>query len=514
MLPTKLAFVDIETTGLRTRYDRIIEIGILRVQEGEITSTYSSLINPQTHLPSEIIRLTGITDQHLLSAPTFREIASDILEQLDDTVFVAHNVRFDYGFLKTEFKRLGTSFSPKHFCTVRLSRTLFPQERHHNLDRLIKRFQIPVQARHRALDDAQAIYTFYSKVQNIFSEELFTKAMKTVLKKPSLPVKLSAEIVDKLPEQPGVYIFYGPEPDILSGEAACERSETRVEGGSLVKLSNNKNQTIPLYIGKSINIKERVLSHFAGDIHSPLEMKIAQQVESIETLTTSGELGALFLESKLIKQMLPLFNRRLRQKRELVALKSSTNSDGYECVTMEVLEETPLTKLDTFLGFYNSRKQAKEYLAQLAKEYSLCEKLLGLEKTKTACFAHRLERCLGACINKEPKLAYNMRFEEAFALSKIRPWPFPGAILIEEKNILEETTDYFLVDKWCFISKTTVDIYGSVKTDHEEYEFNLDIYKILRQFLKAPKNMRRVKHLTKSEEQSLFTEDTYFYKES
>ncbi len=523
MLPTKLAFVDIETTGGRTSYDRVIEIGIIRMEDGEITSTYTSLINPQTHLPPEIMRLTGITEHQLSSAPTFREIASDILQELEGTIFVAHNVRFDYGFLKTEFKRLGKTFSSKHFCTVRLSRTLFPEERRHNLDSLIERFQIPVDARHRALDDARAIHTFYTKIQSIVPHEVFSNAMKTVLKKPYLPVKLSAEILDKLPEQPGVYIFYGSEPegrdrllerrgkepDILTGETTGEQSETKVNDGSLVRLSNYKNQAIPLYIGKSINIKERVLSHFAGDIHSPLEMKIAQQIESIETLTTSGELGALFLESKLIKQMLPLFNRKLRHKRELVALRSSITADGYREVIMEVLSTTPLTALNTFLGFYNSRKQAKDYLTTLAKEYQLCEKLLGLEKTNKECFSHRLERCLGACVNKEQVISYNLRFEEAFASSKIRPWPFPGAIMIEEKNSLEDITDYFLVDKWCFLSKTTVDMYGSVKTDTEEYEFNLDIYKILRQFLRTPKNMKRIKQLTELEQKSLFPTDNY-----
>ena len=477
MLPTKLAFVDIETTGGRTSYDRIIEIGIVRVENGEITKTYSSLINPQTHLPPEIIRLTGITEGELSTAPTFREIASDILDILEDCTFVAHNVRFDYGFLKTEFKRLNQTFASKHFCTVRLSRALYPQERHHNLDSLIQRFNLSVANRHRAFDDAHAIYTFYKKAQQSFPDELFTNAIKTVLKKPYLPVQLSSNILDALPELPGVYLFYGSEG-------------------------------IPLYIGKSINIKERVLSHFSGDIHSPLEMKIAQQVESIETFTTAGELGALFLESKLIKEQLPLFNRKLRRKKELVALRNTRDEKGYPLVTMETLTQTPLSDLPTFLGFFNSRKQAKDYLAMLAKEHTLCEKLLGLEKTSGACFGYRLDKCKGACMGKEKILSYTLRFQEAFVGSKIRPWPFPRAVVIEEKNQLTNTTDYFMVDNWCFLGKTTLDENGNRRTEQEDYEFDLDTYKILRQYITNPKNLKKIKIMPELPETSL-TEFAY-----
>src|SRR4051794_18306176 len=116
MLPTRLAFVDIETTGGRSFYDRIIEIGIIRVEDNEVVQTYHSLINPETHLPPEIEILTGITQKDLENAPTFRQIKTDILESLIDCVFVAHNVRFDYGFLKNEFSREEITFSAKHFC--------------------------------------------------------------------------------------------------------------------------------------------------------------------------------------------------------------------------------------------------------------------------------------------------------------------------------------------------------------------------------------------------------------
>ncbi len=479
-LPQKLAFVDIETTGGRSSYDRIIEIGIVRVENDTITDTFTSLINPGTYIPSEIKQLTGITEKDVATAPSFYEVADRVIEILKDTVFVAHNVRFDYGFLKSEFKRLERSFSQKHFCTVRLSRALFPHERHHNLDSLISRMNYTIEKRHRAFDDAKVLFHFYQKVKNEIPPPQFEAAMQLVLKKPYLPVKLSEKILESLPEQPGVYIFYGSLPEAVQ----------------LDSLSSTQSQTLPLYIGKSINIKERVLSHFSGDIHSPLEMKIAQQVESIETIPTAGELGALFLESQLVKKRLPLLNRQLRLKKELTALKKSLTKEGYATVILEVLHSPPVEELDNFIGFFRSKKQAKDFLSYINKEHSLCEKLLGLEKTPTSCFGYRLERCKGACVGKEIPISYNMRFAAAFADSKIRSWPFKGPIVIEEKNELEDKTEFFLVDRWCLLGTVSTDSLGSIKETRWEYEFDLDTYKILSRFLRNPKNAQRIKEIS------------------
>src|SRR6266702_4216216 len=126
MLPPKLAFVDIETTGVRSSYDRIIEIGILRVENNKLVKSFQSLINPESYLPKEITMITGITQQDIEHAPTFRSVKDEIIEILADCTFVAHNVRFDYAFLKHELLRENITFSSKHFCTVRLSRLLFP----------------------------------------------------------------------------------------------------------------------------------------------------------------------------------------------------------------------------------------------------------------------------------------------------------------------------------------------------------------------------------------------------
>ena len=444
MLPRNIAFVDIETTGLSSTHDRIIEIGIIRVEDNSIVQTYHSLINPQTFLPAEIERITGITTKELENAPTFRSIKQDILEILIDTTFVAHNVRFDYGFIKNEFKRENISFSSKQFCTVKLSRLLYPSAPRHNLDAIIQRFNLVCENRHRALDDAKVLFHFYQKLQENFPREHITSAIDICSRKPTIPPNLQGTDLDRLPENAGVYIFY------------------------------DSNQT-PLYIGKSINIRNRVLSHFAADITSQTEMSISQQVKHIETIETAGELGALILESQLIKKMLPIYNKKSRVKKELMCIKTKINDNGYQECYLESVSRIKPEDLSSFMGFFRSRKQAKMYLSELTKKYTLCEKLLGLEKTNGACFAYRLGRCKGACVTKESPLMYNMRFLTAFTATKITPWPFPGAVIIEEQQI-NEGKQYFIVDQWCLFGTIAVDEQGNKKKMRYKKQFLILIF--------------------------------------
>lgn len=475
MLPEKLAFVDIETTGTRASYDRIIEIGILRVENGVLTKSLNTLIDPQSHLPKEIQTLTGILPSDLENAPTFRSVMSEIQEILNDCIFVAHNVRFDYGFIKNEFKRHNISFSQKHFCTVRLSRLLYPAYARHNLDEIIHRFGFESTNRHRAFDDAKILFDFFKKVKKDFPEDTLSSAISKCLKKPSLPLNLPSEALENLPETPGVYIFY---------------SDTGM----------------PLYIGKSVNLRERILSHFSSDIHSPAEMNISQQVASIETHQTAGELGALLLESSLIKQYLPLYNKVSRIKKELIAAKSKLSPFGYNEVYLEPITELTVEDVypqnnkgvpEKFLGFFKSKKQAKDYLSNIRKEYVLCDKLLGLEKTKGACFGYRLSQCQGACVNTEKPIRYNLRFSEAFSENAIKPWPFDGPITIEEKE-LNGKSDYFLVDKWCLMKKISVDEFDTIRDDPEKSSyFDLDVYKILLRYMRNNKNTKKIYRLNK-----------------
>lgn len=452
MLPQKLVFVDTETTGLSVSRDRIIEIGIVRVENGKVVAEYESLINPERFLSPFISSITQITEQDIEHAPTFYDIRKDIYDLLQDAVFVAHNVRFDYGFLRNEFKRVEMDFTARHFCTAKLSRALFPQHRHHNLDSIIERFDLVCERRHRAFDDAKILWDFYQTIQKQVAEDRLGKYITRGLKHPSLPIKLTEEQLHGLPESPGVYIFYG---------------ENRV----------------PLYVGKSINVKERVLSHFSSDYTIAKEMHLSQQVEDIVVISTAGELGALLKEAQLIKQLQPLYNRKLRNSRRLIVMKKRMNANGYQEHYIEELITISPDETADIVGVFRSKKQAKEFLYTLVKEHALCEKLVGLEKTRSGCFAYRLGTCKGACVGKENPLLYNARCIIAFSKNSIKPWPFSGPILITEKGGLVGHEDAFYVDKWCLLGKQSLKDNQADFFTSEDYRFDMDTYKILSKYL-------------------------------
>ncbi len=456
VLPEKLVFVDIETTGSRVTYDRIIEIGILRVENNQLVDTYQTLINPEVYLSPFIENMTGIRNEKLEQSPTFSEVKSEILDRLSDCVFVAHNVRFDYGFLKNEFKRYDTTYTSKHFCTAKLSKQLFPKFKRHNLDALISRFGFTCQTRHRAFDDAQVLWHFYQTLLQTIDAKVLHNAVDLALKKPSLPTVLSADVFDNLPESPGVYIFYGE-------------------------------NDMPLYIGKSINIKERVLSHFSNDYESSREMSICSQTTRIETMVTAGELGALFKESSLIKSMQPLYNRRLRLTQSIVLLTQEITQEGYQSVKIQETKSIMADMLDQILGIFRSKRQAKQHLELLVKNYQLCNKFMSLEKTNSSCFSHKLGICNGACLGKEASIRYNMRFVQAFHRNKIQPWPYKGPILIKETNPQENIGEGFVVDKWCLLGSLSYEYNNPSDVLSREPQFDYDTYMILNRALRSEK---------------------------
>lgn len=461
-----LCFVDIETTGTNALSGRIIEIGILKVQDGELIETYETLINPEMRVDPFIEQMTGINYESLTGAPLFGDIKDKLIEILDESIFVAHNVRFDYGFVRNEFRRQGVNFKSKHFCTVKLARALYPGLAHYNLDAIMSEFKIENKNRHRAFGDAQVLWEFYKISEKINEKEKFQEAIKLVLKKPTLPPGISREEIEELPESPGVYIF-------LDANSA------------------------PIYIGKSINIKERVLSHFANDYGGATDMKIYQTVKNIKYQETAGELGALLLEAKLIKEMKPAFNRMLRISNQRPVILKSRDRKGFKCVNTRNLDEIEVNDIENLLGVFKSKKQMKDYLYEMCKEYKLCPKVMGREKGKGMCFSSQIGQCLGACGGKESALKYNLRFDEAFLNTKVKRWQFDGPILVKEKNDLisdgETNEEIHVIDKWCYL--------GSLNNENDrledisrEYKFDWDTYKILRRYLLRPDNLRRIMH--------------------
>lgn len=465
------AIIDVETTGCNPLRDRVIEIAVIRTDGG---GEFSTLVNPGRSLPPFITSLTGITGDALADAPRFEDIAPEIADLLEGAVFVAHNARFDYAFVRNEFKRLGISFSAPTLCTVRLSRKLYPKQSRHNLESIIQRHSIAVQQRHRAMDDTRAVEAFLSVAREEKGGTLFDAALANLLRIPSLPAGVPEEVVRNLPDTPGVYLFYGERGGVL-------------------------------YVGKSVNIRERVLSHFAGDHGSKKEMDLCRQVVSIEARQTAGELSALLLESALVKELAPIYNRRLRKRKKGVLAALEVTTTGYETVRYTTEDDIDPGR-ETIVAEFRTRKQAEEELFLLAKAYELCTKLLGLEKGKGSCFAHQLKRCRGACVGLEEPESYNLRFRQAFAIRSTAVWPFSSAVLVSEGSE-DGSGAAYAVDRWRILASIDFEPDGAFRLRDTNYPFDHDTCRILRGFLSGPSDSVRVRPLSSQELSSLLGEE-------
>jgi DNA polymerase-3 subunit epsilon len=394
------AFVDLETTGTHAEADRITEIGIVRVDDvgGEArVSEWQSLVDPGVPIPPAIQVLTGITDAMVAAAPSFASVARDVLERIRDCVFVAHNARFDYGFLKHAFARLDVAFTARVLCAVRLSRRLYPDAEGHGLDALIARHGLSGADRHRALGDARAIWSFVEMLYRNEPRERVDAAMRHILRVPSLPPQLPQDAIDSLPEAPGVYLFYGDNP-------------------------------LPLYIGKSVNLRERVAAHFTGDWRSETDLRLSREIRRIEHEETAGELGALLREAVLVKSLLPAHNRALRRKQEAGV---GLLVDGMPAfVPSDVVDFRDLG--DAF-GPFASRASFRATLRELAREHALCERRMRLERGHDGpCFARQLQRSRGACVGAESPADHDARMHAALAPLAIPRWPVAGIGCVRE----------------------------------------------------------------------------------
>ncbi|HVO88660.1 MAG TPA: exonuclease domain-containing protein [Casimicrobiaceae bacterium] len=417
MFPRPIAIVDLETTGTHAGGDRITEIGIVRAEPCDgswhCVDQWCSLVDPEMPIPPAIQVLTGITDAMVRGAPCFAALADEVAQRLADCVFVAHNARFDFAFLKNAFARLDRSFTARVLCTVRLSRRLFPEAEGHALDALIARHGLPTEQRHRALGDARAVWSFVQALYRELPGEQVDAAIKRILRIPSLPPRLPPDAIDALPESPGVYLFYGDNP-------------------------------LPLYIGKSINLRERVGAHFCSDWRSETDLRLSQEIRRIEHEPCAGELGALLREAALVKTLLPAHNRALRRKTEAGVLKLEGGLPRFVCMHLLAAGE-----LDHSHGPFASRAAARACLRDLARDHELCWLRIGLERRPQGpCFARQLKRCRGVCVGEESVADHDARLAAALAARAIPPWPWPGAALIRESSPEADRIDVHVIRQW------------------------------------------------------------------
>jgi len=375
-LPESFTVVDVETTGGTARSHKIIEIAIVTVKDGRIVDHYSTLVNPQKAIPTFITSLTGISDGMVETAPVFLDIADKILELTENRIFVAHNVNFDYSFLKQEFNLLGKRFDRKKLCTVRLAKKIFPGFRSYSLGSLSSQLAIKINDRHRALGDALATAKVLELLIKNDADHFIDFSLKKTSREATLPANISRQEFEKLPEKTGVYYFH-----------------------------DHKGKVV--YVGKAKNIKNRILGHFTGESSNGKRL-FHEKIHNISYELTGNELIALLLESREIKRHWPEYNRAQKYTSANYGLYQYTDRLGYERFTLSRIQ-----KGSKAITNFKSLQEGRNFLNDWTKKFKLCPKLSGLQKASGACFDHTLGICDGACNGEISAGVYKARVEHA-----------------------------------------------------------------------------------------------------
>ncbi len=515
-LPRDLVFVDLETTGGNAAYDRITEVGVVRVTDGVLVDEWSSLVNPERPIPSYIESFTGISNEMVAGAPRFAEIAGLVREKLRDAVFVAHNARFDYSFLRSEFLKTDSSFRATVLCTVKLSRRLFPEHARHNLDAVMQRNGLTCGARHRALGDARVLHDFWFKLKREVAEPRLAAAVRTAIGAYAMPAQLPGGLADEIPEGWGAYRFFG-EADAL------------------------------LLVGKSASLRAGVCGHFAGGDADARgrrqpDRRLATLVRRVDWVETAGELGAMLREAQWLKGRQPVYNRRIKADANPYTLRLGPQPHaavraprvqapapspaarahaagaaaagaaaggpvagdpggveaavgGPAAVEAVAVDEVDARELLECFGLFHSERDARKALLDIARSRQLCLKVLGLEggaggRSPGACVAYPIGRCKGACVGKEAPMLHDLRLRLALSSLKLRPWPFPGRIALRERSAsrgaaeFTRGADLHVLDHWTYLGTAqTEEELAVLAAKNADAAFDAGIYKILARYL-------------------------------
>ncbi|MGY6647747.1 exonuclease domain-containing protein [Wenyingzhuangia sp. IMCC45574] len=439
------SIIDVETTG---KTNRITEISIFKHDGTEIIDEFTSLVNPMTPIPDFITALTGIDDAMVADAPTFDEVANKILEFTEDTVFVAHNVNFDYNVILKEFKRIDLDFKRRKLCTVRLSKKLIPRLKSYSLGKLCTSLEIPLVDRHRARGDAEATVKLLELLlATPKASEVFHEFLKANSKEATLPPHLPKAVFQGLPNQPGIYFFKDKKGEII-------------------------------YVGKAKNIKQRVLSHFYDKKQKELDMCL--EIAHVDYELSGSELIALLMEDEAIKKHYPKYNFASKRFLSQYAIFNYTDRKGIIHFAIQKLKLAP----NPLLVFKNQR-EAKQYLEQICESFNLCPKFCHLqENTHGSCNHYKIKTCGGICKQTESVVVYNIRVKQAVdyiqqnQLSKIIPQP--GRTPEENAFVLIKEGSYrgygFVSGDVQVTNEDALDFYLIPQKD------NLDIQRILKPY--------------------------------
>jgi DNA polymerase III subunit epsilon len=451
-----VAFVDIETTGCAPGVHRIIDVAVIGATGGTVDFEWQSLVNPGVHIPAGITALTGIDNDMLMDAPPFERIARELRERLEGRVFVAHNVRFDYGFIRREFAAMDDAWSSPNLCTVRLSRALYPDMPRHNLDAVMERHGIVIENRHRAMPDAQALLAFWRKLRAVWPRELLQNAVDLASQRTTLPAALPPDLADDLPEGPGVYRFFG---------TAADGTDTL------------------LYVGKANSLRERVLDHFRVGAKDARSMRLAAQVRRVDWTETAGELGALLLEAREVREAQPVYNRQLRGGGERLTWLFDDGGVAPQLVTLTA----QVLRSGNAYGTWRTARDARRALESLARERRWCFKLLGLESGPGSCFGLQVGRCNGACVGKEAARVHLARVKLGLIAQRLKPWPHEGPVVLREGAGARQ--QWHIIDAWQHLATIDAGDEDAIaafcrRTGRGIEHFDFDAYRIFTRFMR------------------------------
>lgn len=429
------AIVDIETTGGFAGKSKITEIAVV-IHDGEkIIEQYETLLNPEQLVPSYITGLTGISQDMVENAPLFSEVAGELHQLLSDKIFVAHNVSFDYSFIKKAFENEGYLFTNKKLCTVRLSRQIIPDQRSYSLGNLCESLAIRIENRHRAMGDAKATTILFEKLIKE-NPDAIRAALKHNSKETTLPPNLPKKEFLDLPEAPGVYYFLNDKAEVI-------------------------------YVGKAINIKKRIVSHFGGTSKNSRNQQIRNEIHHIDFELTGNEFIALVLESQEIKRLWPKYNRAQKYKPNQWGIYKYEDRDGYLRLNLSKKIKGVLPLIS-----FNTHADGFQFLLNKIREFELCPKLSGVQKSTGKCYDVSLGYCKGACDGKESVEDYAIRIQQAIDTFNTHDRSF--AIMGAGRNEDEQTL--LLVENGQYQGFGFVETHQTI-SNLEEAKLSIEIYK-------------------------------------
>jgi DNA polymerase-3 subunit epsilon len=446
------AIIDIETTGGSPSYSKITEIAIILHDGQKVIEEYSTLINPECSIPYQITQLTGISNEMVRDAPPFYDVAKKIIELTKDAVFVAHNVNFDYNFVKAAFKDLGYDYHRNTLCTVRLSRHAFPGFPSYSLGKLCDSLNIQLANRHRALGDAKATAILFDRIikSNTSILDDIKNAAITIPK--NLPPQLKDDALQKIPVGiTGVYYFHNTTGDVI-------------------------------YVGKSNDIKKRIIQHFASG-KTKKSARMLEDIAHISIENTGSELIALLLESDEIKKLKPIYNTSQKRSRAvpLYSIYDKIDEAGYVNLYVDRHQEErqPLTTID-------NGKESTQFFERLVEKFNLCLAKCDLHKFKGPCFNHQIKKCNGACLELESPEAYNKRVTQAIETFSFQNQSF---FLIGNGRVAGEKS-MVCIERGLYKGFGYFDTEGGypqvedLRHQIKKYSHNRDIQQILSKFIK------------------------------